>query len=139
MQAEGLLEFGARAHTHQDFRLRPREFADDLRICLDVLRQELELREVGFAFPFGYFNAALLGAVRQAGATCALTVAGRLNEPASDPFGWGRFTACDYDTAGTLAAKREGWYGWVVDRCKGCGRMARKIAQPWRMRKPAAS
>jgi peptidoglycan/xylan/chitin deacetylase (PgdA/CDA1 family) len=139
MLASGLIEFGAHTHTHQDFRLRPSDFADDLRTNCESLRAQLGLREISFAFPFGYSDEELMGAVREAGTTCALTVDGRLNPLAADPFGWGRFTAYDYDTAGTLAAKREGWYGWVVARCKRCGRLARKLTPPWRLEKSAAN
>ncbi len=138
MLASGLIDFGAHTHTHQDFRLRPSAFADDLRANRQALREQFDLPEIGFAFPYGYYNEALMDGARNAEASCGLTVDERLNSLGSDPFGWGRFTAYDYDTAATLAAKREGWYGWVVERCKGWGRMTRKIAQPWRLKESVA-
>ena len=54
-------------------------------------------------------------ASRRAGVACALTTEAACVAPGADPFGWGRFNAYDWDTAGTLAAKLEGWYGWRRD------------------------
>ena len=56
MLASGLIDLGAHTHTHQDFRLRPSAFADDLETNCQTLRERFDLREIGFAFPFGYYN-----------------------------------------------------------------------------------
>jgi peptidoglycan/xylan/chitin deacetylase (PgdA/CDA1 family) len=118
MTREGLVELGAHTHTHQDFRRQPEEFRRDLGQSVEVLRDRFGLEGVTFAFPFGRRHAGfsgddLMSAARQTGVRCGLTTEARLVDPRSDPFGWGRFNAYEWDTAATLAAKLEGWYGWA--------------------------
>jgi peptidoglycan/xylan/chitin deacetylase (PgdA/CDA1 family) len=129
MLASGLIDFGVHTHTHQDFRTRPRELADDLRNCQRILGEKFGSAQLGFAFPYGYYNDALMDVVRGADLTCALTVDDCLVRDRSDPFGWARFTAHDWDTSATLAAKREGWYTWLLDRYQGCRQLARRLAR----------
>ncbi len=119
------MEFGAHTHTHQDFRTQPDEFASDLRTNLDLLDSHFGLRHVPLAFPYGAYNGALMDVARQSGVTCALTVHANLVDVRSDPFGWGRHTALDWDTASTLSAKREGWYGRILDQSRIIVKMAR--------------
>jgi hypothetical protein len=69
----------------------------------------------------------MIDVVRDADLTCALTVDDCLVPDQSDPFGWGRFTAHDWDTPSTLAAKREGWYTWLLDQYQGYRRTIRRI------------
>jgi peptidoglycan/xylan/chitin deacetylase (PgdA/CDA1 family) len=114
MLASGLIALGAHTHTHQDFRGRPAEFAEDMRTCTGLLQARFGLEEVGFAFPFGAADEDLMDATRQSGVTCALMVRDGLIDPRSDPFGWPRFTPDEWDTADTLMAKREGWYGRLL-------------------------
>jgi peptidoglycan/xylan/chitin deacetylase (PgdA/CDA1 family) len=114
----GLIEIGTHTHTHRDFRGDPQALAEDLRRSLDLLRSRFGLRQVPFAFPFGrphlgYVSPALVEAARRTGVTCALTTENRPVNLATDPFSWGRFNAFEYDTAATLAAKVQGWYGWA--------------------------
>jgi peptidoglycan/xylan/chitin deacetylase (PgdA/CDA1 family) len=127
MLASGLVELGAHTHTHQDFRTHPDEFASDLRTNLDLLDSHFGLRQVPLAFPYGAYDDALLEVARREGVTCALTVDASLADVRSDPFGWGRHTAVDWDTASTLSAKREGWYGRILDRSRSIAGMARGI------------
>ena len=128
MQASGLIELGAHTHTHQDFRSRPDDLADDLRTCQRILGEKFGPAELSFAFPFGSYDDAMIDVARDADLTCAMTVDDCLVPDQSDPFGWARFTAHDWDTAATLAAKREGWYTWLLDRYQGCGQIVRRIA-----------
>jgi len=128
MQASGLIDFGLHTHTHQDFRSRPGDLADDLRACQRILGDKFGPAEFSFAFPFGYYNDAMIDVIREADLTCAMTVDDCLVPDQSDPFGWARFTAHDWDTPATLAAKREGWYTWLLDRYQGCRRTVRRIA-----------
>ena len=119
MAAGGLVEIAAHTHTHADFRGRPDALRADLHTCVNALRDEFKLNRVAFAFPFGrkalgYVCDELLEAARQAGVACALTTEAELVDPRSDPFGWGRFNAYQWDSAATLAAKLAGWYGWAL-------------------------
>jgi len=123
-----LIELGAHTHTHADFRGRSEEFHSDLRTSQEILRSRFGLEEMPFAFPFGhshlgYADEPLMAAVRRAGLTCALTTDPRPAAPASDPFGWGRFTAFSWDTSATLAAKLDGWYGWASDLYRAAFRL----------------
>jgi peptidoglycan/xylan/chitin deacetylase (PgdA/CDA1 family) len=134
MARSGLVELGAHTHTHADFRGRPEEFRQDLQTCVEVLRQRFGLAEVTFAFPFGrrslgYVSDALLEAARQTGVLCALTTEAVLVEPGSDPFGWGRFNAYDWDSGATLAAKLGGWYGWAPRLQERLARLVRRGGQ----------
>lgn len=115
MHGSGLIELAAHTHTHADFRDRPEALRRDLRECLDVLQDKFGLAEATFAFPYGtkatgFATPRLAEAVRAAGAICALNTESELILPGSDPFDWGRFTAYDFDSAGTLAAKLNGWF-----------------------------
>jgi peptidoglycan/xylan/chitin deacetylase (PgdA/CDA1 family) len=119
MAESGLIEFGAHTHTHQDFRGRTDDLRRDLRQSADIVRDLFDSREVPFAFPYGktnlgYAGGAMSEAARAAGVCCALTTDCALIDPAQDdPFAWGRFSSCSWDTADTLAAKLAGWYGWA--------------------------
>jgi peptidoglycan/xylan/chitin deacetylase (PgdA/CDA1 family) len=118
MSRDVLMELGAHTHTHQDFRLRPEEFRKDLQKSVDVLRSRMGIEQPTFAFPFGrrysgFSGDELMDAVRITGVRCGLTTEANLVDPASDPFGWGRFNAYDWDTPATLSAKLEGWYSWA--------------------------
>jgi peptidoglycan/xylan/chitin deacetylase (PgdA/CDA1 family) len=142
MLAGGLIEFGAHTHTHQDFRSRPEDLADDLHACQRILRDKFRAIELGFAFPYGYYDEGLMDVVRDAKLTCALTVDSWLVTRDADPFGWGRFTAHAWDTPGTLAAKCDGWYSRLLGGYHACmdtgrrvaGRSPRKISRPTAIR-----
>jgi peptidoglycan/xylan/chitin deacetylase (PgdA/CDA1 family) len=119
MAESGLFAFGAHTHTHQDFRGRCDDLRRDLRQSVDIVRELFASREVPFAFPYGktdlgYAGGAMSEAARAAGVCCGLTADCALIDPTrDDPFGWGRFSCCSWDTADTLAAKLAGWYGWA--------------------------
>lgn len=117
MHATGLMELGPHTHTHADFRGRPAEFEADLARSVQVMRDRFGSGDL-FAFPFGrralgHVTPALLAAARRTGVRCALTTEADPLRIADDPFGWGRFNVYDWDTAGTLAGKLAGWYGWA--------------------------
>lgn len=114
MQAGGLIELAAHTHTHEDFRCKP----NDLRLDLQRNRQELLERfgiaQATFAFPYGVVRDGFAGSplaevARDAGFLCSLSTEPELVRRGQDPFSWGRFTAEQYDTAATLAAKLGGW------------------------------
>ena len=118
MLEDGLIELGAHTHTHQDFRNRPEAFRKDLEMSIAVLRSRFGIERPAFAFPFGsprkgYASEQLIAAARQTAVVCGLTTECVPVDPASDPFGWGRFNAFSWDTATTLAAKLDGWYSWA--------------------------
>lgn len=115
MLASGLVELGAHTHTHEDFRGRPDELYDDLQICKSVLFERFGLECPTFAFPYGTRSAGFSGpvlaaAAKRAGLRCSLTTEDEQVFSGTDPFDWGRFTAEQYDTPRTLAAKLDGWF-----------------------------
>lgn len=126
MMASGLLDVGAHTHTHQDFRGRPDALQRDLRRSVGTIRDAFGCNDVTFSFPYGktdlgYAGGAMSEAARAAGVCCGLTTDCELIDPErDDPFAWGRFSGCSWDTAETLAAKLAGWYGWAP-------RMQRKL------------
>ena len=119
MHASGLMEFGAHSHTHQDFRNRPDDFRQDVKISVNLVRDLFDLKDVPFAFPYGSTEQGHAGgemsrAAQLAGACCGLTTDCRLIDPiAEEPFSWGRFTAFSWDTPATLAARLAGWHSWI--------------------------
>lgn len=129
MQASGVIELGSHTHSHADFRKRPGALRADIEQSLDVLRWRFGLGEVPFAFPFGrrshgFVSDELIAAARSTGVLCSLSTDGALVNPAADPFSWGRFSAYDWDTGATLAAKLEGRYAWV-EQMRGWTHQAR--------------
>jgi peptidoglycan/xylan/chitin deacetylase (PgdA/CDA1 family) len=118
MVESGLIELGSHTHTHEDFRDRPADFRRDVETSLEILRALFGQQNVAFAYPWGkthngFAGGQLLNAIRKTEVTCALTTESRLVDPASDPFDWGRFNVCSWDTGATLAAKLNGWYSWA--------------------------
>ncbi len=116
MQSTSLIELGTHTHTHADFRNRPEDLRRDLVESQDVLLQEFGLRDATFAFPYGTRSTGFSGpvlsqAAREAGTLCSLSTEEDLVLPGCDPFDWGRLHVHDDDTASTLAAKLDGWYG----------------------------
>ena len=63
-------------------------FEADCRASLAVLRDRFGLAEAPFAFPYGYFTAAMSGALEKAGATLASTTSHDLVAPRSNRFAW---------------------------------------------------
>ena len=118
MAEDGLIELGSHTHTHDDFRRRPNEFRRDLQTSVEILRSRFGRRQVPFAFPYGrphlgFAGGRLAALASRTGVVCSLTTESKLVDPQSDPFGWGRFNAYDWDTGATLAAKLAGWYDWA--------------------------
>jgi peptidoglycan/xylan/chitin deacetylase (PgdA/CDA1 family) len=120
LQASGLIELAAHTHTHQDFRGRLDDFRNDLRQCREFLRDELGIFESTFAFPYGskklgFSGVELARVVRELGFECGLTSDGELARIDEDRFDWGRFQVDQGDSAGVLAGKLSGWFGWLRD------------------------
>lgn len=110
MLDSGLIELGAHTHTHADFAGQAQRLESEVRQSLDVLRERFGLEKAPFAYPFGSADAESAGAVRRAGAMCALTTANDLVRAADDPFLWGRVTPAPSDSPALLAAVLEGRY-----------------------------
>jgi peptidoglycan/xylan/chitin deacetylase (PgdA/CDA1 family) len=111
----GLVELGAHTHTHQDFRENPDGFECDLLENIRWLQERFGIREVPFAFPFGKRNQGFSGptlvdAARRTGVICGLTSENEMTNIDADPFSWGRWTASEYDSSSSLAAKLSGKY-----------------------------
>ncbi len=127
MQATGLIELAAHTHTHVDFRGQPEALQSDLKKSIDVLEGHFGVEQPSFAFPYGstrlgYAGGTLSEAARAAGVRCALSTDECLVAPGDDPFYWARFNAESGDTASTLAAKLNGWYGVARDTLRrACG------------------
>lgn len=118
MQGSDLVEFGTHTHTHRNFRRRPAEFEEDLRTSIEVIEGRLGQRPDLFSFPFGGVKRGFAGPdlaviVDRLGLRCGLTTEIELVGPSVSPFRWGRIEATALDSAGTLAAKLEGWYAWM--------------------------
>lgn len=114
MSATGLIDLGGHTHWHQDYRDREEDFADDLKACLDTLRSRFGIDHPMFAFPYGsrrlgFVTSAMIQAVADAGASCALTTEPELATAGSDPMDWGRFNVESRDTPAVLAAELQGW------------------------------
>jgi O-antigen/teichoic acid export membrane protein/peptidoglycan/xylan/chitin deacetylase (PgdA/CDA1 family) len=105
MLEHGLVDIGSHTHTHADHYDRPETFCDEMTRSLNVLRDMLGVKQAPFAFPYGLWNPDLVAAVRQSGASCALTTVWERVPPQADPFMWGRFTVKRFDTAATLALR----------------------------------
>jgi peptidoglycan/xylan/chitin deacetylase (PgdA/CDA1 family) len=118
MAASRLVELGAHTHTHGDFRGQVDRFGADLEECVRSLTLRFGGGPYSFAFPFGrrhlgFVDDAMIERARAIGVTCALTTEAAPVDWASDPFGWGRFNVYEWDTAATIRAKIDGWYGWA--------------------------
>jgi peptidoglycan/xylan/chitin deacetylase (PgdA/CDA1 family) len=115
MLESGLVELGAHTHRHEDFRGRPDELYQDLEICKAELGDRFGIQNPTFAFPYGtrslgFSGPVLADSAKRAGLRCSLTTEDEQVFPNTDPFDWGRFTAEQYDTPRTLAAKLDGWF-----------------------------
>ncbi len=134
MLESGLVEIGAHTHTHKDFRGRLNDFYDDLQICKNVLLNRFGVRNCSFAFPYGtrslgFSSPELADVAKRAGLTCSLTTEDEQVISGTDPFDWGRFTAEQYDTSQTLAAKLSGWFTCFKALWNGETRQSPKDAQ----------
>lgn len=130
MLASGLVELGAHTHTHRNLAHDPDAFRADLQQSVDTIRERFGVGAMPFAFPWGrphlgFVTDALVEAAKATGVTCGLTTRNVPVDLTADPFGWGRFNAFPFDSAATLAAKLDGWYGWapwIQERCAAVGR-----------------
>ncbi len=113
MQESELIELGAHTHSHEDFRNRPDDLYEDLQICQEELFSRFGVEKPTFAFPYGtkhlgFSGPVLAAAAEKAGLLCSLTTEDVQVTAESSPFDWGRFTAEQFDTPRTLAAKLDG-------------------------------
>lgn len=113
MLQSGVIELGSHGHRHLDFRGNTAGFAADLATSVQFLRQEFGLEAPPFSLPFGAWQDDWLPIVKRAGVSCCLTTECQLIGRDDDPFTWGRFGAEQYDSPATLAAKLDGWYGYL--------------------------
>ena len=117
MHESTLIDLGSHTHTHQDFRQRPKEFAEDIQKSANFMKTRWGLRNVPFAFPYGcsqkgFCTSAMKAAVKDAGFSCAVTADAQIVDPRKDNiFGWGRIIATNQDSGRMLAAKLDNWYG----------------------------
>ena len=118
MHDSGLVELGTHTHRHLDYRGLPYPFAQDLEASLVALHDHFKLTDATLAFPFGYFDAQMSAAARDAGLLGALTTVNQLVRPGHDPFAWGRFTVFDDDTPAMIAAELSGRYETLRRLCK---------------------
>jgi peptidoglycan/xylan/chitin deacetylase (PgdA/CDA1 family) len=123
LQATGVFELAAHTHTHQDFRGRLDEFRSDLKLCREFLRQQLDVGDPTFAFPYGvkregYAGPVMSRIVREVGLSCSLTTEWELARLDGDPFDWGRFQVDQRDTPSVLAGKLAGWFTWLRSQGK---------------------
>lgn len=110
----GLIEFGSHTHTHEDFRGRPDELAENLELSVEYLRHRFGIELPTLSLPYGCERQGFAGpmfssAARSAGLTCCLTTEEQLARVDESPFHWGRFIAEQHDSASTLATKLSGW------------------------------
>jgi glycosyltransferase involved in cell wall biosynthesis/peptidoglycan/xylan/chitin deacetylase (PgdA/CDA1 family) len=115
MLAGGLVDFATHTHTHADFRADPGALAAELRASLAVLRERFALADAALAFPFGYTTPALRAVAAECGVLCALDTHGGLVGAKTSRLAWGRLAVETFDTAATLAARLDGWYGFVEE------------------------
>jgi len=112
------IDLGAHTHSHEDFRLRPDEFRDDLGTNVQFIREQFGRTNVTFAFPYGtptqgFAAPELIAAAQDVGVLCGLTTESELVDPTTSPFAWGRLNVLPWDDAASLAAKLGGWYDWA--------------------------
>lgn len=110
MLESGVIELGAHTHTHRHFLGRGGEFVNDMRLCLDMLRDRLGVERPAFSFPYGQWNRELVDEARQINVSCALTVLRQRVQMPHDDFLWGRFDVSPSDTPAMLAGTLSGWY-----------------------------
>jgi peptidoglycan/xylan/chitin deacetylase (PgdA/CDA1 family) len=115
LQASEFIELGAHTHTHDAFAGKADEFRRDLAISIGILQSRFGVAEPTFSFPFGLTTPEMHAVARKSGVCCALNTQPERVTPESNPFLWGRFCACDLDTASTLATKLNGWYTPVAN------------------------
>jgi peptidoglycan/xylan/chitin deacetylase (PgdA/CDA1 family) len=123
-----LIELGAHTHTHDAFAGRVDDFRRDLDVSIEILRDRFGVTRPTFSFPFGLATPEMVQAARQADISCALHTRPERVPPSLDPYHWGRFNACDMDTAATLSAKLHGWYTPVADVLRNMKRPLAAIA-----------
>lgn len=81
------IECGAHTHTHPQLDMVPHSVAvDEIVRSKSLLAQHLEQEITSFAYPFGYYTAAVRQVVREAGFTSSCAVKHQVSAETSDPF-----------------------------------------------------
>jgi len=108
--AEQGIEFGAHSRTHADLtRVTPAQLEEEIRGSRDELAQLLGAPVKSFAYPFGYYNAAVVESVRR-WFELAFTTDEGVNHLGSDPHLLRRTMSLPSDLTVDLAARlRWGW------------------------------
>jgi peptidoglycan/xylan/chitin deacetylase (PgdA/CDA1 family) len=126
VEAAGV-EIGAHSHTHPQLDLLPRhEVAAELARSRDLLEQVLGHRIRSFAYPHGYWRAAVRRLVAEAGFDSACTVGEALSSAGDHPLALPRLMIRAGTGAGTVA-------GWLAGTGAGTlPRTRRVLAFGWR-------
>jgi peptidoglycan/xylan/chitin deacetylase (PgdA/CDA1 family) len=126
VEAAGV-EIGAHSHTHPQLDLLPRhEVAAELARSRDLLEQVLGHPIRSFAYPHGYWRAAVRRLVGEAGFDSACAVGEALSSPRDHPLALSRLMIRAGTGAGTVA-------GWLAGTGAGTlPRTRRVLAFGWR-------
>jgi len=91
--ADAGVEIGAHSHRHPQLdQIAGPDLRRELHDSKALLEDRLGRAVPGLAYPFGYSNARVRGAVREAGHEYACAVGNMIAGPASDPFALPRLT-----------------------------------------------
>jgi len=87
------VEVAAHSHTHPQMdRMHAAAIRDEVRHSRGLMEDKLSVRVDGFAYPFGYWNAAARGAVASEGFRYACAVGDLMTSPGDDIFAMPRLT-----------------------------------------------
>lgn len=127
------VEIGAHSHTHRQLDLLPgAEVAEELRRCRDLLSGWLGHRIRSFAYPHGYWSAAVRQLVRDAGFDSACTAGEALSSGRDHPLALSRLMVRSSTSAATVTA-------WLGGSGAGAARPGRRVlAYGWRQYRRAA-
>jgi peptidoglycan/xylan/chitin deacetylase (PgdA/CDA1 family) len=85
------IECGAHSHRHAQLDVLPRDIArDEIVRSKQLLEQKLSRPVASFAYPYGYYQAAVKHMVQGAGYSSACAVRYRMSSPADDAFALSR-------------------------------------------------
>ncbi|NNF56193.1 MAG: polysaccharide deacetylase family protein [Acidimicrobiales bacterium] len=116
--ADSTITIGAHSHSHSNFVEHPEDFDEDIMLNTKILREDYGLESIPFAFPYGvvrlgYAGGELSRRISVLNVTCAFSTEPELIDRSDDRYCLGRFSAYPFDTPRTLAAKLNGWLGWI--------------------------
>jgi peptidoglycan/xylan/chitin deacetylase (PgdA/CDA1 family) len=86
------IECGTHSHSHPQLDVIPiSEARNEIFQCKQIVEDNLKQKVSSFAYPFGYYNAAVRQIVKEAGYTSACAVKYLISSTADDPFTLSRF------------------------------------------------